>query len=100
VGSTGNLYGEMALAGMAGRAVGGTASLGSGTDRIRATSRESSKAARTAASGTVTESPVNQIAAELRDLASRAQSLLAKLHDSGLMSDEEVIEQKRRFLGY
>jgi PPE-repeat protein len=100
MGSSGNLYGEMALAGMAGRAVGGTASLGRGNDQIRTTSRESSKAPRPAESGAVTESPVSQIAAELRDLATRAQSLLTKLHDSGLMSDEEVIEQKRRFLGY
>ena len=38
-----------------------------------------------------------EIAVELRELASRAQSLLTKLADSGLMTAEEVSEQKRRF---
>jgi hypothetical protein len=42
---------------------------------------------------------VTEIATELRELATRAQSLLAKLADSGLMTAEEVTEQKRRFLG-
>ena len=37
---------------------------------------------------------VTEIAVELRELASRAQSLLAKLADSGLMTAEEVTEQK------
>ena len=42
---------------------------------------------------------VTAIATELQELASRAQSLLAKLADSGLVTADEVIEQKRRFLG-
>jgi hypothetical protein len=42
---------------------------------------------------------VTAIATELQELASRAQSLLAKLADSGLVTADEVIEHKRRFLG-
>ena len=40
---------------------------------------------------------VTAIATELQELASRAQSLLAKLADSGLVTAEEVTEQKQRF---
>ena len=42
---------------------------------------------------------VTAIATELQELATRAQSLLTKLADSGLVTADEVIEQKRRFLG-
>jgi PPE-repeat protein len=93
-GSSGNLFTDMALAGAAGRAVGGSTSLGRGDQRIRATGRENSKPSQRPRGG-----PVTEIAAELSELAARAQSLLAKLHDSGFMTDEEVTEQKRRFLG-
>jgi PPE-repeat protein len=93
-GSSGNLFADMALAGAAGRAVGGTASLGHSEQRIRVTPRENPKPPQRAPSEAVTE-----IATELRELATRAQSLLAKLADSGLMTAEEVTEQKRRFLG-
>jgi hypothetical protein len=41
--------------------------------------------------------PVAEIAAELREIATRAQSLLAKLADSGLMTADEVTEQKQPF---
>ncbi|MGA7133599.1 MAG: PPE family protein [Mycobacterium sp.] len=90
--SSGNLLADMALAGAAGRAVGGTASLGHGDQRIRVTPRENPKLPQRPPSEAVTE-----IATELRELATKAQSLLAKLADSGLMTAEEVIEQKRRF---
>ncbi len=92
-GSSGNLFSNMGLAGAAGGAVGSTASVGRGGDqRIRMTPRGNPKPPQRPANETVTE-----IAVELRELASRAQSLLAKLADSGLMSAEEVTEQKRRF---
>ncbi len=93
-GSSGSLFSEMALAGLAGSAVGGTAALGRGDQRIRTTSRDISRPRQRPDSGAVTE-----IAAELRELATRAQSLLAKLADSGLMTDDQITEQKRRFLG-
>jgi PPE-repeat protein len=93
-GSSGNLFADMALAGAAGRAVGGTASLGHSEQRIRATPRENPKPPQQPPSEAVTE-----IATELRELATRAQSLLAKLAESGLMTAEEVTQQKRRFLG-
>jgi PPE-repeat protein len=93
-GSSGNVFSNMGLAGAAGGAVGSSASLGRGDQRIRTTPRENPKPPQRAPSEAVTE-----IATELRELATRAQSLLAKLADSGLMTAEEVTEQKRRFLG-
>jgi hypothetical protein len=42
---------------------------------------------------------VTAIASELQELAAKAQSLLAKLAESGLMTTEEVTAQRRRFLG-
>jgi hypothetical protein len=93
-GSSGNLFSNMGLAGAAGGAVGGSASLGRGEQRIRMASRQTPKPAPRPAS-----EPVTEIAAELAELATRAQSLLAKLADSGLMTADEVTEQRRRFLG-
>jgi PPE-repeat protein len=91
-GNSGNLFADMALAGAAGRAVAGTAAPARGDQRIRMPSRDNPKPAQRQLA-----EPVAEIAAELRELATRAQSLLAKLADSGLMTSEEVTEQKRRF---
>jgi PPE-repeat protein len=91
-GSSGNLFSNMGLAGAAGGAVGSSASLGRGDQRIRTTSRQTPKPAQRPAS-----EPVAEVAAELAELATRAQSLLAKLADSGLMTADEVTEQKQRF---
>jgi PPE-repeat protein len=93
-GSSGNLFSNMGLAGAAGGAVGSSASLGRGDQRTRTTPRENSKPPQRPPNEAVTE-----IATELRELAARAQSLIAKLADSGLMTAEEVTQQKRRFLG-
>jgi PPE-repeat protein len=94
-GGSGNLFADMALAGGVGRAVAaGAASPAQGNSRIRMTPREGPKPAQRPPSEAVTE-----IAIELRELATRAQSLLAKLADSGLMTAEEVTEQRQRFLG-
>ena len=93
-GSSGNLFSNMGLAGAAGGAVGSSASLGRGDQRTRMTPRENPKPPQRPPNEAVTE-----IATELRELATRAQSLIAKLADSGLMTAEEVTEQKRRFLG-
>jgi len=93
-GGANSLFSNMGLAGAAGGAVGSTASVGRGDQRVRATPRQSPKP---------TQQPPNEvvtaIATELQELASRAQSLLAKLADSGLVTADEVIEHKRRFLG-
>jgi PPE-repeat protein len=94
IGGPGNLFGNMGVAGAAGGAVGSTASVGRGDQRVRLTPREKPKPA--------PESPnevVTAIASELQELASRAQSLLAKLAESGLVTADEVNQQKRRFLG-
>jgi PPE-repeat protein len=91
-GSSGNLFSNMGLAGAAGGAVGSSASLGRGDQRIRVTPRPNPKPPQRPLG-----EPVAEIAAELRELATRAQSLLAKLADSGLMTADEVTEQKQRF---
>jgi PPE-repeat protein len=93
-GGAGNLFSSMGLAGAAGGAVGSTASAGRGNERVRTTKPVSPKLAAQPPSEAVAA-----IAAELQELATRAQSLLAKLADSGLVTAEEVSEQTRRFLG-
>jgi PPE-repeat protein len=94
IGGPGNLSSNMGLAGAAGGAVGSTASAGRGDQRMRMTPRVSPKP---------TPQPpheaVTAIATELQELATRAQSLLAKLAESGLVSADEVNQEKRRFLG-
>src|SRR5271168_3388292 len=94
IGGSGNLFSNMGLAGAAGGAVGSTAGVGRGDQRVRVTPRQSPKPPQQPPNEVVTA-----IATELQELASRAQSLLAKLADSGLVTADEVIEQKRRFLG-
>ena len=94
IGGSGNLFSNMGLAGAAGGAVGSTAGVGRGDHRLRATPRQSPKPPQQPPNEVVTA-----IATELQELASRAQSLLTKLADSGLVTADEVIEQKRRFLG-
>ncbi len=90
----GNLFSNMGLAGAAGGAVGSTTSGGRGDQRVRMTPRESPKATQPRP-----DEAVAAIATELQELASRAQSLLAKLAESGIVTPAEVTEQKRRFLG-
>jgi PPE-repeat protein len=94
IGGAGNLFSSMGLAGAAGGAVGSTASVGRGDQRVRMTPRVSPKPVQQPPHEAVTA-----IATELQELATRAQSLLAKLAESGLVTADEVIEQKRRFLG-
>jgi PPE-repeat protein len=94
VGGAGNLFSSMGLAGAAGGAVGSTASAGRGNERVRMPSRQ-----RPTPSPQPPQEAVAAIATELQELATRAQSLLSKLAESGLLTTEEVTEQKRRFLG-
>jgi PPE-repeat protein len=95
IGGSGNLFSNMGLAGAAGGAVGSTASVGRGGEqRVRTTTGKNPNPPRRPPNDAVTE-----IATELQELATRAQSLLAKLAESGLMTAEEVTQQKRGFLG-
>jgi PPE-repeat protein len=93
-GTSGNLFSGMGLAGAAGGAIGSSTSVGRGDQRSRVTTRANPKPPQPPRAESLTA-----IAAELSELATRTQSLLAKLADSGLMTAEEVTEQKRRFLG-
>jgi PPE-repeat protein len=94
VGGAGNLFSGMGMAGAAGGAVGSTVSAGRGNERVRMTPRQTPKPTPQPANEAVTA-----IATELQELAAKAQSLLAKLAESGLMTTEEVTAQRRRFLG-
>jgi PPE-repeat protein len=94
VGGANSLFTNMGLAGAAGGAVGSTASAGRGNERVRITPRPSPTPSRQPP-----QEAVAAIATELQELATRAQTLLSKLAESGLLTTEEVTEQKRRFLG-
>lgn len=94
---TGSLFGEMATASMAGRAMAGT---GGALGRERARAGEIEKATRSAPKEPTTEpteppqvaagGPITSIAAELRELAS--------LRDAGILTQQEFEEQKKRLL--
>jgi PPE-repeat protein len=104
--SSGTTFSEMALAGMAGRAMAGTVATGVGKGGGRASARErapaeaSSKANGGDGAATDQKSDAAQnkprtvvtgVAAELREFA--------KLRDEGILTDEEYTEQKNRLLG-
>jgi PPE-repeat protein len=103
---SGSMLSEMALAGMAGRAMAGT--VGTGASRgpgkaakgasAPARGKEAATSGERAARGDKDDAPqdkpravVTAVAAELRDFA--------KLRDEGILTDEEYTEQKNRLLG-
>jgi PPE-repeat protein len=96
-GGTGSLFGEMATASMAGRAMAGT---GGALGRERSRAGEIEKATREAPKPPTTDpkappqvaagGPITSIAAELRELAS--------LRDAGILTQQEFEEQKKRLL--
>jgi PPE-repeat protein len=91
-GSPGSLFSEMALASMAGRAIGGPVGPGR-WERIGATTR-----AWPAPSPRSPGGPTTGVAAEISELA-ELLGKLGVLRDSGILTDEEFNEQKRRLLG-
>ena len=93
---TGSLFGEMAVASMAGRAKAGT---GGALGRERARAADAGNATRGPAKGQANDlappqvaagGPITSIAAELRELAS--------LRDAGILTQQEFEEQKKRLL--
>ena len=89
--SPGTLFSEMALANMASRAVGGTNTRGC-QERAGSVSRSRSVSAPTSPGGHGAT-----MAADIREFA-EALVTLGDLRDSGLLTDEEFIEQKGRLL--
>ena len=99
-GSAGSVFSQMALAGMAGRAMAGTTGTGGGTgrrerigERVGAPTNKPAERPQPeppAPPQSPPGGPITSIAAELRELAS--------LRDSGILTDEEFTEQKRRLL--
>ncbi|OBF12605.1 hypothetical protein A5730_03385 [Mycobacterium sp. ACS4054] len=87
-GTSGSLFGEMAAAGMAGRAMAGTGGAGR-AERVRGTTQKTTKDG-TAAPQVPAGGPITSIAAELRELAS--------LRDAGIITEDEFLEQKQRLL--
>ncbi|MGO9350291.1 MAG: PPE family protein, SVP subgroup [Mycobacterium sp.] len=90
-GSPGSLFSQMALASLAGRAIGGTVSPGA-RERIGATTRACPAPSPRSPGGPITE------LAEIRELT-ELLGKLGSLRDSGLLTDEEFNEQKQRLLG-
>jgi PPE-repeat protein len=90
-GSSGSLFGELALASMAGRAIGGTVSPGR-WERIGATARACPAPSPRSPGG-----PMTGIAAEISE---RAEVLgkLGVLRESGILTDEEFNQQKQLLL--
>ncbi|OBB96425.1 PPE domain-containing protein [Mycobacterium sp. 852002-40037_SCH5390672] len=93
---TGSLFGQMAAASMAGRAMAGT---GGALGRERARAADTVKATREPTKEQANEpappqvapgGPITSIAAELRELAS--------LRDAGILTQQEFEEQKKRLL--
>jgi PPE-repeat protein len=82
-GNAGSMFSQMALASMAGRAL-----VGSG----RGERSEPSKRKPIAPARSSPSAPITSIAAELRELAS--------LRDSGILTDDEFSDQKRRLLAF
>ncbi|MCA2315710.1 SHOCT domain-containing protein, partial [Mycobacterium sp. WUMAC-025] len=93
---TGSLFGEMAVASMAGRAMAGTSALGRERSRAETAKagRDPKKKDKTEESATTPQvsagGPITSIAAELRELAS--------LRDAGILTQQEFEEQKKRLL--
>ncbi|CAM3052760.1 hypothetical protein BST27_15135 [Mycobacterium intermedium] len=92
----GSLLGQMALAGMAGRAMAGPIG-GGAASRVR--SGERVKGGTSKPSGEPAQpvqvppgGPITSIAAELRELAS--------LRDSGILTEDEFVQQKQRLLAF
>ncbi len=90
-GSPGTLVSEMALASMAGRAIGGTATPGR-QERSGSITRGRPAPTPTSPSGHMTA-----IAADIREFAELLVKL-GDLRDSGLLTDDEFNEQKERLL--
>jgi hypothetical protein len=93
------MFSQMALAGMAGRAMAGTVGTGGGggvraRDRGGVTKRETETKEATEETATSLQvpagGPITSIAAELRELAS--------LRDAGILTQDEFTEQKQRLL--
>jgi len=91
-GASSNWFTDMALAGAAGRAVGGTGPARNGEQRVRFIHPDNLRQQKTQAN------PSRDMAEEINGMvAAFAQSLLTKFADAGLMTDDEVNEQKQRF---
>jgi len=91
-GASSNWFTDMALAGAAGRAVGGTGPVRNGEQRVRFIHPDNLRQQKAQAN------PSRDMAEEINGMvAAFAQSLLTKFADAGLMTDDEVNEQKQRF---
>jgi PPE-repeat protein len=97
-GGAGSVFSQMALAGMAGRALAGPVGAGGTGARERVGVGGGRKPAKPGDPATASAAelpaggPITSIAAELRELAS--------LRDSGILTQEEFVEQKRRLLAH
>ncbi|OBI07685.1 PPE family protein, SVP subgroup [Mycobacterium scrofulaceum] len=86
---SGSLFGEMAAASMAGRAIAGTGGGAGRAERLKASTQKATQGG-AAAPQVPAGGPITSIAAELRELAS--------LRDAGIITEDEFLEQKQRLL--
>ncbi|OBH78639.1 hypothetical protein A5681_06185 [Mycobacterium scrofulaceum] len=86
---SGSLFGEMAAASMAGRAIAGTGGGAGRAERLKASTQKATQGGATAPQ-VPAGGPITSIAAELRELAS--------LRDAGIITEDEFLEQKQRLL--
>ncbi len=101
---SGSTLGEMALAGMAGRAVAGTVGIGGGKNvgKTAAGQRVAALPAGAANAGAPAAADANDDASKSRTVVTGVAAELrefAKLRDEGILTDEEYTEQKNRLLG-
>jgi PPE-repeat protein len=100
---TGTL-GDMALAGMAGRAIAGTVGAGGGrgADKAAPGKRVAARPAGAGATGVPAAADAGSEASEPRTVVTGVAAELrefAKLRDEGILTDQEYTEQKNRLLG-
>ncbi|MDI3313079.1 MAG: PPE domain-containing protein [Mycobacterium sp.] len=102
--SQGSLFGELAVASMAGRAIGGTVSPGR-RERVRPAGEPAASPGAAATHEpaqppkTSPGVPGRGITAEVRERVELLRELAA-LRDSGILTDEEFSEEKRRLFGH
>jgi PPE-repeat protein len=95
-GSSGNVFSELGLAGMAGSGLAGQQGGGADGDRTKIGQQLSARAGGTAADAPIEGTPAPRLV--LTGIAARIREI-AGLRDQGILTDEEYTAEKNRLLG-